>query len=152
MKNAKLLFIFLIAAILSCSSGLRREEVPIWLKSICNDDKVSINLNGRWYDAEYDFKEAKVSLFGWGAGFFNQKNDKISGTLGNYDMQGRICNDTVYGVFLYGGSVYYTFKMKLQEKDLLLGNYFSPNDKTQQNGYAMSLKKLSGSPESFQVK
>jgi hypothetical protein len=121
---------------LSCAIGaLKKEELDLWFKTISGNNPPEINIAGKWHDAKGNYK------VGWGEGYLRQKENKISGAIGNYNVKGVVSGKKVYLVFLYGGFVYYTASLELLEEDLLVGNYFEANDKKQKNGYPISLAK-----------
>jgi hypothetical protein len=73
-------------------------------------------------------------------GYLSQGQEKIRGTIGDYDIRGVVSGKIVYLVFLYQGVVYYTACLEMF-LDLLSGNYFGANDKKQIKGYPISLAK-----------
>lgn len=131
-------FLFLICMLLaSCTTGLKQSEIDPWLADISGANPPEINIEGRWHDADVDPNTA----FGWGRGSFDQNNGKLEGRLGNYNVTGTVSGNKVYMVFLSGGRVYYTARLEMKEKGMLRGNYFDHDDRRQENGYPMNLKK-----------
>jgi hypothetical protein len=133
MRTLSTVFITLsLIFVISCSSGARKQiEVDQWLNTISGGEPPKIDVTGKWHDSE------RVYIFSWGEGFLRQEQNKISGTIGSYNIKGVISGKIVYLVFLYGGTVYYTARLEMFQ-DLLTGNYFKGNDKEQIEGYPTS--------------
>ena len=135
--------LFLIMALsMACGSTLKREEVDTWLGKTSGNNPPTINIEGTWHDANYDFVGARFTPLGWGRGNFEQDGAYIEGELGNYIIKGQVSGKTVYLVMLSGGYVYYTAKLRLRRDNVLRGEYYYPKDRKQEKGYSMSLKKI----------
>ncbi len=128
--------VFLVLSIIfaiSCSVGvLKQTEIDPWLNTISGDKLPEIDVAGNWHDAQ------ESGYFGWGEGYLHQEQNKIRGVIGDYNIIGTVSGKTVYLVFLYRGTVYYTARLEAFKKDLLTGNYFKANDKKQKRGYPTS--------------
>jgi len=108
------------------------QQIDSWL-TISGGEPPKIDITGRWADAG-------TGMFGWGEGYLRQEKNKISGAIGDYNIEGVVSGKTVYLVFLYGGAVHYTARLEMFQ-DLLTGNYFTANDKKQKKGYPTSFRK-----------
>ena len=84
-------------------------------------------------------------MFGWGKGYLSQEQNKISGNIGDYDIQGVVSGKIVYLVFLHHGRVHYTARLEMSQ-NLLTGNYFKASDKEQKRGYPTSFIKIVTQP------
>ncbi|HUL30191.1 MAG TPA: hypothetical protein VLZ03_07010 [Thermodesulfobacteriota bacterium] len=72
-------------------------------------------------------------MFGWGEGYLHQKEDKITGVIDSYDIEGIVSGKTVYIVLMYGSHVHYTARLEILG-ELLTGYYFDATDKEQKKG------------------
>ncbi len=131
------ILILVCLLVAACTTGLKKHEIEPWLADISGARPPAINIEGKWHDADVDPNTA----FGWGRGVFEQEGSEIDGYLGNYNVTGTVSGDTVYMVFLSGGGVYYTARLEMKEKGLLSGNYFNHDDRLQENGMPMNLKR-----------
>jgi len=120
--------------VISCAPALKQKEIDPWLNTISGGKPSEIDITGQWHDAE-------GSMFGWGKGYLSQEQNKISGNIGDYDIQGVVSGKIVYLVFLYRGKVYYTARLEMSQ-NLLIGNYFKASDKEQKKGYLTSFVKI----------
>jgi hypothetical protein len=109
-------------------------QIDPWLNAISGGEPPKIDVTGRWHDTQGS------GLFTWGEGYLRQKQEKVSGAIGGYDIKGVVSGKIVYLVFLSKGSVYCTARLEMSQ-DLLTGNYFKANDREQTMGYPMSLTK-----------
>ena len=131
-------FILPLIFLISCSHGaLKQEEINPWLNTISGGKPPEIDITGKWQDPP------ESSRFGWGEGYLRQEKNKISGTIGVYNIEGVVSGKIVYLVFLYRGAVYYTARLEMSQ-DLLAGNYFKASDKEQTKGYPTSLVRTAG--------
>ncbi len=126
--------------VISCSHGaLKQEEINPWLNTISGGKPPEIDITGKWQDTQ------GTGFFTWGEGYLRQEKNKISGVIGDYNIEGVVSGKIVYLVFVYGDRVYYTARMEVF-KDLLTGKYFKANDKEQTKGYPTSFKKTAADP------
>ncbi len=133
-KIVKLVIIVSLAFLFACSfAGLKQEEIPNWLSTISTGEAPEIDISGEWYDAEGNF------FFGWGEGYLRQNGNNVNGAIGNYLVEGRVSGKKIYLVFLSGGEVYYTARLKRFEDGVLKGSYFDASDKEQTGGYPTAL-------------
>jgi len=105
MKKVTLCLIVLLF-LLSCAAGLAKKDTDAWLATKTSTSE--FNLTGKW-DAGGAFEG------GWGDGNFTQEGNKLSGTLGMYDVEGIVSGSEVYLVISSGGRVYYTAKLNASE-------------------------------------
>ena len=132
-------FALLLIFVISCAHrapALKQEEIYPWLNTISGGKPPEIDITGKWQDAP-------GARFGWGEGYLRQEKNKISGTIGDYNIEGVVSGKIVYLVFLYRGAVYYTARLEMSQ-DLLTGNYFKARDKEQIKGYPTSFTKIGG--------
>ncbi len=136
MRSFTIIFlIFSLIFVISCTWGeLKQNQVDPWLNAMSGGEPPQLNITGRWHDAEED-------MFGWGEGDLRQEQDKISGTIGDYNVKGVVSGKIVYLVFLHHDRVYYTSRLEMS-RDLLIGKYFDGRDKKQKKGYPTSLKRI----------
>jgi hypothetical protein len=125
--------------VISCRHGLKREEINPWLNKISGGKPAEIDITGKWQDAQ------GTGMFTWGQGYLRQEKNKISGTIGDYSIEGVVSGKTVYLVFLSKGRVYYTARLEMFQNSLT-GNYFKANDREQKKGYATSFMKTAVDP------
>ena len=111
------------------------QQIDPWLNAISGGKPPEIDVTGRWHDTH------RSGLFTWGEGYLRQRQEKVGGAIGGYDIKGVVSGKIVYLVFLSKGSVYYTARLEISQ-DLLTGNYFKANDREQTKGYPMSLTKI----------
>jgi len=129
--------LFLVLSLIFVSScALTQKEIDPWLGTISGSKPPEINITGKWHDAPGS------GFFGWGGGYLHQEQSKITGVIGGYNIQGVVSGKTVYLVFLYAGTVYYTARLEMLG-DSLTGNYFKATDKKQKRGYPTSFVKAS---------
>jgi hypothetical protein len=137
MRTLSILFIALsLIFVISCA--LKPIEVDQWLNTKSSGEAPKIDISGRWCDAQGS------GFFTWGEGYLHQEQNKIRGVIGDYNITGIISGKTVYLVFLYRGTVYYTAHLEMFQ-DSLTGNYFKATDKEQTKGYPTSFVKIAGS-------
>lgn len=138
----KIIYVFAILMVflplMACSSGLTKAEIDPWLQQLSGDRAPAINVEGKWQDANAN----PDTPFSWGRGYLEQQGNKITGSLGNYNVQGRVSGDTVYLVFLSAGEVYNTARLEKQKDGVLRGDYFYADDKEQENGMPMALERV----------
>jgi hypothetical protein len=126
-------FILSFILVISCSHGaLKQEEIDPWLNTISGGKPPDIDITGKWRDTQ------GTGVFTWGEGYLRQEKNKITGVIGDYNIEGVVSGKIVYLVFLYHGRVYYTARLEMSQ-DMLTGNYFKANDKEQTKGYPTSL-------------
>lgn len=93
-----------IVMFISCTgTGLSVKETDPWLESIAGASKV--DMTGVW-DA------GGAITGGWGEGRFTQKGNRVTGTLGFYDVNGVVSGTDIYMVLGSSGNVYYTAHLK----------------------------------------
>jgi hypothetical protein len=124
-----------LSLILVISCALKQTEIDPWLNTISGGKPAEINVTGKWHDPQGS------GFFAWGEGYLHQEQNKITGVIGSYNIEGVVSGKTVYLVFLYYGRVYYTARLEILG-DLLTGNYFSAKDKEQKRGYPTSFVKI----------
>jgi len=134
MRSFLTLFL-LLSLIFAISCAIRQKEIDPWLSTISGGKPPEIDITGRWRDTQGS------GFFTWGEGYLKQEQNKISGVIGDYNINGVVSGKIVYLVFLYRGTVYYTARLELFE-GLLTGNYFKANDKKQKRGYPTSFVKI----------
>jgi len=90
----KLITTFLLISLfflLSCSSALKIAEVDPWLASKADIGSPSVDVSGKWQDAEYDYSKSGPQYWihqvggrslGWGLGEFRQKETMLPASLG----------------------------------------------------------------------
>ena len=127
-----LLLILSLILVISCAATLKQNEIDPWLNARSGGQPPGLNITGKWHDA------MESPPFGWGEGDLRQEGSKVSGAIGNYNVQGIVSGKTVYLAFLYGSSVYYTARLEMSQGSLT-GNYFKGSDKGQTQGYPMSI-------------
>jgi len=126
--------------ILSCSSAMNIIEADAWLASKADAASPTVDITGKWQDAEYDYSTSWNAL-GWGVGELVQKGANVSGIIGNYEFKGMVSGKKIYFVALYGGKVYYTANFEMNDNKELVGNYYDAKDKEQKAPYPMRLKR-----------
>ncbi|MBS3754810.1 MAG: hypothetical protein KGY56_03840 [Desulfobacterales bacterium] len=131
-----ILMVFL--PLMACSSGLTKAEIDPWLQQVAGDRTPAINVEGRWQDANAD----PDTPFSWGRGFLEQEGNQVKGSLGNYNVEGKVSGDKVYLVFLSAGEVYHTARLEKQKDGVLRGDYYYSDDKEQENGMPMALERV----------
>ena len=134
MRSFLTLFL-LLSLIFAISCAIRQKEIDPWLSTISGGKPPEIDITGRWRDTQGS------GFFTWVEGYLTQEQNKISGVIGDYNINGVVSGKIVYLVFLYRGTVYYTARLELFE-GLLTGNYFKANDKKQKRGYPTSFVKI----------
>jgi hypothetical protein len=132
--KTKMAILLTLSLIFVISCALKQKQIDPWLNTISGGKPPEIDITGKWSDTQ------GTGMFTWGEGYLRQEQNKISGAIGNYNIKGVVSGKTVYLVFLYGGTVYYTARLEMFQ-DLLDGNYFSAKDKEQKRGYPTSLTK-----------
>ena len=66
--------------------------------TISGSEPPKIDVTGKWRDAQGS------TFFSWGEGFLRQEQNKINGTIGDYNIRRVVSGKIVYLVFLYGGT------------------------------------------------
>jgi hypothetical protein len=127
----------LIFVISSTSGALKQKEddLWLWLNTISGGKPPEIDITGKWRDTQGS------GLLTWGEGHLRQEQNKVSGVIGDYNVIGIVSGKIVYLVFLSGGRVYYTARLKMFQ-DSLTGNYFKAKDKEQKKGYPTSFTRV----------
>ncbi len=135
MRSFKIVLLALsLVVIISSTSGAAKQsedDLWLWLNKISGGEPPEINITGKWRDAQ------GTGTFTWGEGHLRQEQNKVTGTIGDYNIIGIVSGKRVYLVFLYKNSVYYTARLEMSQ-DLLTGNYFKARDKEQKKGYPTS--------------
>lgn len=90
----------------------------------------TINVTGVWESVD------------WGVATMNQAGDRVTGTIGAYNIVGRISGQTAYFAYMYKDKAYYK-SVLIMQNGILLGHYYAPGDELLKNGELMSLKQLS---------
>jgi hypothetical protein len=120
----------------ACTTATTQQaELGPWLEEMSGNKTAKINVEGRWQDAQGQ------GAFTWGRGKLEQDGNDIQGYLGDYKIQGKVSGDTVYLAMLYGGEIYYTASLELDE-EYLEGEYFEGTDQEQLKGYPMVLERI----------
>ena len=130
--------LMVVLPLMACSTALTRAELEPWLAGISGDKPPAINVEGRWQDAVAN----PDTPFSWGRGFFEQEGKQLKGSIGNYNVEGRVSGNTVYLAFLSAGEVYYTARLEKRKEGLLRGDYFYAEDRKQENGMPMALERV----------
>ena len=151
MRSFTTLFLTLsLILVTSCASTLRQNEIDPWLNARSSGQPPQINITGRWHDAQETGSRGwgywGWGSLGWGEGYLQQEGNKVTGAIGNYNVQGIVSGKTVYLVFLYGGSVHYTARLEMSQQGLLAGNYFKGNDRGQTTGYPALFARTGDAP------
>jgi len=129
---SSLLLVFSLILVISCAATLKQNEIDPWLNARSGGQPPELNITGKWHDA------LDTGPFGWGEGDLRQEGNKVSGTIGNYTVQGVVSGKIVYLVFLWhGAEVHYTARLEMSQ-GLLTGKYFKASDKEQTNGSPLS--------------
>lgn len=123
-----------LSLIFVISCALKQKEIDPWLNTISGGKPPEINITGKWRDTQGN------GFFAWGEGYLHQQQNKITGVIGSYNIEGVVLGKMVYLVFLYRGTVYYTARLEILG-DLLTGNYFKASDKKQKRAYPTSFVK-----------
>ena len=138
MKSFTTVFLALVIifVISSTSGAAKQEDDPwLWLNKISGGEPPEINVTGKWRDTQ------GTGTFTWGEGHLRQEQNKVNGSIGDYNVIGIVSGKKVYLVFLYRGSVYYRARLEMSQ-DLLTGNYFTAKDKELIKGYPTSFTKV----------
>lgn len=114
MKNW--IFFFLCIALLSlplisCSSKMSAAEARPWL--LAKEGPAAINVTGAW--------NSNI----WGQANFTQTEDKLTGTVGDYAVEGKISGKDIYILFIWDNKVHYTAHLKVLSNNVLSGQYSS---------------------------
>jgi hypothetical protein len=91
-----------LSVIFVISCAINQKEVDPWLNTVSGGRPPEIDITGRWQDTKGG------GFFAWGEGHLRQEENRISGTIGDYDIKGVVSGKMVYLVFMYRGTVYYT--------------------------------------------
>lgn len=118
LSAMKIPFLLLAAALLAaCNSPQRYDSnhtsVRAWLDSQTGGS--AINLTGRWTDATDD---------GWGEANLVQKGSEVSGTLGDYEVDGRVSGARV-NLALKNSDWYYYSVAAVAKRGNIEGYYSS---------------------------
>ena len=123
-----------LSLIFAISCALKQKEIDPWLNTISGGKPPEIDITGKWYDTQGS------GFFTWGEGYLRQEQNKITGTIGDYNIKGVVSGKIVCLVFLSRNTVYYTARLEMFQ-DLLSGNYFKATNKEQKRGYPTSFTK-----------
>jgi len=142
MKIFKYFIFGLIIITLSSCAGLTIEETKPWLNSMAGTSTVT--MTGVW-------DSGGAIAGGWGEGRFTQTGNRISGTLGFYNVDGAVNGADVYLVLLSGGNVFYTAHLKQSNDGSYMGKAVEKaivDGKGSESAvsYLMVLKKVSNVP------
>ncbi len=107
-----------LSLVLAISCALKQKEIDPWLNTISGGNPPEIDITGKWCDTQ------GTGFFTWGEGYLRQEQNKISGNIGDYNIEGVVSGKKVYLVFLYAGTVYYTARQEMSEDSL---NILFPN-------------------------
>ena len=108
------------------------QQIDYWLAK-AGGEPPTIDVTGKWHDAQGS------GFSGWGEGYLHQKQNKVSGAIGGYDIKGVVSGKTFYLVLLSAGTVHYTARLELS-KEVLIGDFFG--DYSEQSiGRSMILEK-----------
>ena len=110
----KLLMLILVAGLLISCETIPPVKTGAWLDAK-QSAVAEVNFSGKWDAGPY-------MEGGWGEGVFTQSGNKVSGTLGPYNVDGIVEGKTVYMV-IKGGTKLYTAKLSLQTDGQLVGTY-----------------------------
>lgn len=116
MKQLFLLVLVALAfALPACNSPQRyqanNQTAETWLAS--NAGKASGNLTGKWKDATYEE---------WGDAELVQRGNKVTGTLGNYEVNGVVNGSRVYLALMADKWYYYSVEAQ-HSSSVLKGRY-----------------------------
>ena len=110
----KLLVVMFVAALLISCETIPPIKTDAWL-DVKQSAVAEVNISGKWDAGPY-------MEGGWGEGVFTQNGNKVSGTLGPYNVDGVVEGKTVFMV-IKGGTKLYTAKLTLQPEGQLAGTY-----------------------------
>lgn len=108
-----LLVIAVFSLLLSCKT-MSPIKTDTWLDGK-QGAAAEFNMTGKWDAGPY-------MEGGWGEGIITQNGNRISGTLGPYNVDGVVEGKTVY-MAIQGGTKLYTAKLTLQPDGQLKGTY-----------------------------
>ena len=97
------------------------------MEAVSSEGSAAINVEGKWVDPD-------SRRWNWGKGNLWQKEKKISGFIGIYNVRGIVSEKIAYLVFYSEGIVHYTAKLEMVEIGVLEGQYFEANDVEQKTG------------------
>jgi hypothetical protein len=78
----------LLIFVISCA--LKQKEIDPWLNTISGGKPPKINITGKWRDTQ------GTGFFAWGEGYLHQERNKISGTIGDYNIVGIVSGETAW--------------------------------------------------------
>ena len=113
--SARVLVLFAAVVLCACNSSQRyqsnRSAAQSWLET--DTARPSANVSGKWRDATDD---------GWGEANLQQKAGRVSGTLGNYEVDGVVAGPRVSLALRSEGWNYYSV-VALSRGNVLEGFY-----------------------------
>lgn len=124
--------------LMACTTALKTSEVDPWLARVSGDKAPAVNIEGYWQDALAHPNDP----FSWGKGHFEQEGSKVTGSIANHNLRGKVSGNTVHLVFTSARGVDYTARLKMTEKGVLRGEYFYPDDREQESGTPMALERV----------
>ncbi len=132
----KFLWLVLISVLLISCKTISPVKTDVWLDGK-RDAVPGINIAGKWDCGPY-------MEGGWGEGIFTQVANRVSGTLGPYNVTGIVDGKTVF-MAIQGGTKVYTAKLSLQPDGRLKGSYVYNNlidGGTVDNSEPISMKRM----------
>lgn len=141
MKILKYLILVLVTMSLGACSVLKKEEINPWLNSLGGTP--AVNVSGIWWSGS-------AFAGGWGEGRFIQTGNRISGTLGFYNVDGAVAGKDIYLSLFIDKKVFYTAHLQQSGESIFMGKAVEGAIIDQQGsenalGYLMVLKKESDS-------
>jgi hypothetical protein len=110
-----LLLLVLVIALPACNSPQRymanNQSAEAWLAG--HVGKAAVNVSGKWKDATYE---------DWGDAEFLQRGNKITGTLGGYEVNGVVNGSRVYLALMADKWYYYSVEAQ-HSGSVLKGRY-----------------------------
>jgi len=85
---------------LACAPGLTKGQVVSWMDAKAGTPDLEVA--GSWESPN------SYLLGGWGSGTWIQKGSLVSGTLGPYNIEGRVVGKKVYLAIFNGERIYFT--------------------------------------------
>jgi hypothetical protein len=105
------MFGLMMMTFFSCA-GLSVRETNPWLNSMAGASHV--NMTGVW-------DSGGAIAGGWGEGRFTQTENRMSGTLGFYDVSGVVNGKDIYLVLSARGNIYYTAHLQQSDDGSYIG-------------------------------
>ncbi len=130
----RILWLVLISALLFSCKTMSPVKTDTWLDGK-RDAVAGFNIAGKWDCGPY-------MEGGWGEGIFTQVGNRVSGTLGPYNVDGIIDGKTFF-MAIQGGTKLYTAKLSLQPDGQLVGTYVFNNLIDGENASGADTKSIS---------